>query len=116
MLYIIQAESLVDGATSQLHQAIAGLHEMAFSHKAGARGAQILQAMRQDSALVEYLRRHVETLMRIFRSETESSSSNGDLYTKISIIPPYPTQVLPLVAFEKELEIAGFELINRGDS
>jgi hypothetical protein len=110
-------EPLTLGASPSILQGVADLQEMAFSHRSAARGAKILEAMRLGHSFpvsfpgnevsaedLEDLNRRIRTSMNLFR----------DTITRQSIFSPFPGQVPPLPAFDKQLEMDGFELISRG--
>lgn len=122
MFYITQKHSNVLGATACLEEAISNLHEIAFSYRAAVNEVQVLQTIMQGGVVISnphekdvgYLYRHLIMLSRMSALEIENTHSGYDSSSKNPVILPYPTQLLPLVAFEKELELEGFELIERG--
>ena len=112
-------------------QNIANLREMAFSHVSAARGADVLelndQAYSTPAALAaqDDIAEHVgerresvsEILNEMFKTFLDISAVDPDSFltphaAQQSIFTPFPSQVLPLRAFEERLRMAGFELID----
>ncbi|KAH6667682.1 fungal-specific transcription factor domain-containing protein [Halenospora varia] len=126
-MHVIRAETLPLSASPLILQGVADLREMAFSHRSAARGAKNLEAIGQRHCLPvslpgneaytedpDDLNRHFKTSMNLFHSDVESFQHASDIAPRQSIFSPFPSQVLPLPAFEKQLKMAGFELVSRG--
>lgn len=115
---LAQAKGLNLDFQEDLVQGVSNLAEMSFSHKSGSRAVLILQSssldtFNGDQAIPE----DVEETIRSSRPSKYFFSLDrsrvlvlGSSSSENSIFAPFPSQILPLLAFREQLSLSGFEL------
>jgi hypothetical protein len=100
---------------------------MGFSHNEAVRGAQVLANVQAHMPIspaekatltgnIEDICKHIYVAIKVFGLEKEYCYLAGQSSIMNSIFSPFPFQVLPSLEFKKELDLAGFELIDEEDS